>query len=165
MSNSILSQEEIKTLFSTLLREKGKVYRKTKEVLARPAKAGERIVSITADGTETQNTADAGDFVIQNQTEAKELYIIGGEKFKDRYVFERETTSEYSVYQSTGKVMGLELTSELLKGLKLPETFLFIAPWQEQTVAKKGDLLVCPLDFSEVYRIARKEFFETYQVE
>jgi len=29
-------------------------------------------------------------------------------------------------------------------------------------VVKKGDFLVSPLDYSEVYRIAKKEFFETY---
>ena len=28
---------------------------------------------------------------------------------------------------------------------------------------KKGDLLVSPLDYSEVYRIANKEFYETYK--
>ena len=30
-------------------------------------------------------------------------------------------------------------------------------------IVKKGDFLVSPLDYSEVYRIANKEFFETYK--
>ena len=30
-------------------------------------------------------------------------------------------------------------------------------------IVKKDDFLVSPLDYSEIYRIANKEFFETYK--
>ena len=38
-----------------------------------------------------------------------------------------------------------------------------MANWGEKMVVRKNDYLVSPLDNSEVYRIARKEFFETYK--
>ena len=38
-----------------------------------------------------------------------------------------------------------------------------MAPWGEKMIVKVGDYLVSPLNYSEVYRIAEKEFFETYR--
>ena len=34
---------------------------------------------------------------------------------------------------------------------------------KEKIIVKENDFIVCPLDYSEVYRIAKKEFFETYK--
>ena len=38
-----------------------------------------------------------------------------------------------------------------------------MAPWGERMVVKSGDYLVAPMNYSEVYRVAEKEFFETYR--
>ena len=55
------------------------------------------------------------------------------------------------------------MTKELLDQVGIDEEYYFIAAWGEEMVTKKDDYLACPLDHSEVYRIARKEFFETYK--
>lgn len=163
MTKPLFSQIEILDFLLPILKSDGRLYQKVKNVHARPAVAGERVKTITSDGSETFNVAEEGDFVIQNQTMAKEQYIISGEKFKARYVFSEGTTSEYDIYKAIGKVIAIELTNDFLVEQKLPEQFYFTAPWEESMVAKKGDFLVSLPDFSQIYRIARNEFFETYQ--
>ena len=39
----------------------------------------------------------------------------------------------------------------------------FQAPWKESIVVKPGDFLVISLDKTEIYRVAKKEFTETYE--
>jgi hypothetical protein len=39
----------------------------------------------------------------------------------------------------------------------------FQAPWKESIVVKPGDYLVISLEKSEIYRVAKKEFLETYE--
>ncbi len=147
------------------LKSTGVLYKKTKEVLARKASSGEFVKTITSDGLETINTAKEGDFIIKNQTEAEEMYIIGHSKFNERYDLLREAEDHFSLYKAKGKVIALEMTSSLLSKFNLDSVFYFIAPWSEEMVTKKDDFLVCPQDYSEIYRIARKEFIETYQVD
>lgn len=164
MSEKIFSQEELMQLLISEFKLEGVLFKKVKTVLARKAKEGEQINTITSDGLETTNTAKKGSFIIKNQTEAEELYIIGGSKFKDRYEFLEEVDSDFSRYSAKGKVFAIEMTSAFLKKMNLKDTFYFIAPWKEEMITKKGDFLVCPPDYSEIYRIARKEFFETYSL-
>ena len=77
-----------------------------------------------------------------------------------------ETTTNYKVYQAIGKIKAIKLTKKLWQTLNLPDKqFYFIPPWGGSMVVKLYDYLVCPLDYSEVYRIARKEFWETYEKE
>lgn len=141
------------------------MYQKYQSVLARRAKEGEKIESITSGGKETVNRARAGDFVVINQTGAREQYVVSPEKFRERYSFWREAPDGYLEYLPKGKVMAIELTDAVLEYLGLPSEFEYEAPWGERGIAQKGDFLVCPTDESEVYRIGRKEFFETYRPE
>ena len=145
-----------------VIRAKGKTYRKNKNVFARKAKENENIATITDDGIETTNTARAGDYIVKNQTGAGEMYILGRDNFKKRYSYIKRSGGGFSEYRSTGKIIGVEMNAKLLKWLGTPDEFKFRAPWGEAMIVKKDDFLVTPLDFSEVYRIARKEFFETY---
>ena len=69
----------------------------------------------------------------------------------------------FSEYVAKGKIVAVEMSSALLERLGLKQEFQFMAPWDEEMVVKENDFLVSPQDFSEVYRIARKEFFETYE--
>lgn len=165
MKEKTYTQNEIMDILIPMLKSDGVLYKKSKEVFAREAKPGEQINTFVSDGFETTNTAKEGDFVIQNQTKAQELYIIGGEKFKERYVFIEKGEDGFSRYKAKGKVFGIEMTEALFKKLKFPTELHFIAPWDEKVLVKQNDLLVCPPDYSEVYRIAREEFFETYQLE
>ena len=48
--------------------------------------------------------------------------------------------------------------------LNVGEEFYITAPWGSEQLAKEGDKFVAPLpDTNEIYRIARKEFDETYR--
>jgi len=52
-----------------------------------------------------------------------------------------------------------------LKKFGVKTRFYFQADWGSKMVVKEKDFLACPVGGAEVYRIARKEFFETYRVE
>ena len=159
----MFTQAEFLNKLLPLLQSKGRVFQKNKNVLARRAQAGELIATHTADGLETINTAGEGDFIVRNQTAAGEEYVVPAHKFAQRYELYRTTGGEWLEYVSKGRIVAIEITSELLQTLDLPLEFHFEALWKEDMVARAGDFLASPSDFSEIYRIARKEFFETYR--
>lgn len=135
---------------------------KFQQIEARGAVAGEEIQTITSDGLETVNTAGTGDFVVRNNTVAGEMYIIAGDRFATRYE-PIEEGSPWSRYRAIGSVKGILVDDQFLEGIGQEDEFYIIAAWGQEMVVKKGDYLVSPLDYSEVYRIAYKEFFETYR--
>lgn len=162
---NLLDQAQMKALFLPLLEREGKMFQKVRPVWARPAQKGERIETHTADGLETVNTAQEGDVVVRNTTQAGEMYLMSSDKFAARYeAIEGENVPEgFSAYQPIGRITAIELTPELLATLGLPAAFTFTASWGSEMSAKQGDYLACPEDGSSVYRIARQEFFETYR--
>lgn len=165
ISNEVFTQEAFKATMIPKLKKEGKVYKKYRTVLARKAIPGEKVVTITSDGIETVNIAKEGDYVVKNQTDAEEMYIMDAQKFEKRYDFIKTAEDGFSLYSPIGKIVGIELDDKLIKELRHGNEFRFIAPWGEEMVAKKGDYLVSPLEYDEVYRIARKEFFETYKLD
>ncbi len=145
------------------MESEGAIYRKKTNILAKEAKGGEVVETVTGDGLETTNEAAAGDFIVQNQTEAREQYVVRKEDFLKKYKpVNKPAGKGFSEYRSTGRIIALELTEEKLRALGLPRKFYFKTDWGEDMVAKEGDFMGGPTDFSEVYRLARKEFFETY---
>jgi hypothetical protein len=164
-ASAINNQENFLKSMVPHFKASGRLYRKYKKIYARQTLKNEKIETVTSDGLETSNTAKEGDFVVKNQTDAQEMYIIGSEKFNEKYQFLGESEDGFSEYEPRGKVLGIELTTDLLNELGLDAEFEFMAPWGEKMVAKKGDYIVTPPDYSEVYRIARKEFFETYEID
>lgn len=159
----MITQLEIQTIFQPLLKEKGQVFQKSRNVFARKAKEGEHIVTITGDGVETQNTASKDDYIVMNQTEASEQYIMSKKKFRNRYNYICRAEGSFNSYASKGRVVGVELTEHLMQQLGLSHPFHFQATWGQEMIAKEGDYIVSPTDGTEIYRIARKEFFETYR--
>ncbi|TNE64679.1 MAG: hypothetical protein EP344_03485 [Bacteroidetes bacterium] len=153
--------EMLEKLRPFLLRE-GIVYRKNKNVLARPAVAGEVIETRTGDGLETVNAAEENDYIVRNQTGAMEEYIVPAHKFSKKYALLGPAENGWMEYQSTGRILAIELTDERLVSMGLPPEFEFIAPWEDPMTAKSGDFMGGPEQLTEVYRLARKEFFETY---
>jgi hypothetical protein len=146
--------------------EKAKTYEKFKVIYARKAVPGEVIKTYTSDGYETQNTAGEGDFVVKNTTDAKEMYILTKEKFEKRYKYSKRLDSKWNIYQPVGKIKAVKVDNSLTKKLGVSDVdFSIETSWGEEMTVKKGDFLVSPLDYSEVYRIANKEFFETYRLE
>ena len=160
-----MTQEEIKTAILPILRKKGKLYRKFKKVWARQSKQRRTVRTVTSDGTETTNVAEKGDYIVKNKTKAKERYVIKPKKFENRYEWERDLKNGYSRYKPTGKVIAIAVTMDLLKHLGEKSSFYFEAPWGSDMIVKKGDYLVCPPEENEVYRIAREEFGETYELD
>lgn len=148
--------------FLPILREEGKIYCKTQQVLARKAVEGEHIATITQDGLETTNIADADDYVVQNLTDAKEQYIVDTPVFEKKYELAKDLDNEFDQYSPVNPMIVLELTEAILTKLELPNEFHFEAAWGEPMRIRKSDFLASPPDFSEVYRIARNEFFQTY---
>ncbi len=158
----MIGQKKLLQLILPLLKSHGKVYKKHQHIFAKRAEGGEAIQTITADGLETNNIAVNGDFIVKNQTSAAEMYILTEDKFKARYAFLKESEDGFSEYIPTGVIHAIEMTPTLLKAQDWPNEFHFEAPWGEQMVVKENDFLACPPELNEVYRIARKEFFETY---
>lgn len=151
----MLTQKQMINHFMPQLVEKGATFTKFTAIDVRKAIPGEKVVTITGDGKETENTANDNDYVVRNHTAAQELYIISDAKLRSRY--KKLDTGEkdgWEVWQAVGDCVAIEHTGE---------TIYFVAPWGEEMVVKPGDMLVTlPPKMDEVYRIARKEFFETY---
>lgn len=168
----IMTQEEMLGRLKPILDRDGRVYRKFKPVFARAASDGERIETYLDGKLETHRVARVGDIIIKNTTLAGEEYVIDGAKFAQRYErTDAEVAAEllargYAAYRPTGKICGLFVTEELLAVLGLPSEFHFIASWGEKMLCCLGDVLAYPIgSVPEIYRIARKEFFETYELE
>lgn len=147
---NIMSQQEAIAKFMPEIESNGTDFEKFTKISARPAQAGEVIETITADGKETQNQAQEGDFVVSNLGGSGEEYILSGDKLAKRY---KEIGN--GIYQATGECRGVEYSG--------PETS-FEASWGQAMVLKPGDMIVTPLpQKGEVYRIARQEFESTYK--
>lgn len=153
-----ISQKEFFQTYFPYLMENGLNYFKYSLVLVRRAKPGEYIETWTADGLETTNYAAEGDFVLKNlQTEYQEEYIVTEDMFFKRYKFFYFSDQDHAVYIPTGKVKAVSYYGE--------ETS-FIAKWGRPMALKSGDFIVSPYpDLNEIYRIAAKEFYETYAKE
>jgi hypothetical protein len=153
-----ISQKEFFETYFPYLMEYGFNYFKYSLVLARRAEPGEYIETWTADGLETTNYAKDGDFVLMNlQTEYQEEYIVTEDMFFKRYKFFYYSGENSAVYMPTGKVKAIPYSGD--------ETS-FIANWGRPMALKSGDFLVSPYpDLNEIYRIAAKEFIETYNKE
>ncbi len=159
----MLTQEALLHKVRPHLEREGRLYQKKGRVFARPARLGESVDTITSDGLETINVASSDAMMlVQNQTAAGERYLVPAEPFARRYRYLRAVSDGWAEYESVGRIRAVELTSELLEQLELPAEFEFTAPWGSPMVARQGDFLAGPEPLSEVYRIARAEFEETY---
>ncbi len=151
-----MNQEQMIERWLPEIEMNGKDYLKKGTVFARPAKIGEKIITITSDGKETENTAGENCFVVKNPT--GEEYILKGETFSKRYDKYKDcnTPSDpvWEMYNPKGKCRAIVWTGEEIN---------FIASWNEEMVIKPGDMLCTPLpDKKEIYRIAANEFSHTY---
>ncbi|WP_297598035.1 hypothetical protein [uncultured Cetobacterium sp.] len=149
-----ISQNFLKTQLTDSLKN-STTFEKFKPILAREGVIGEVIKTYTKDGLETTNTVTEASYIVKNTTEAKEEYIIPKSKFEKRYKFIKNKNKKWDIFQPIGEIKAVKVKNK--------DTFFIIAPWGEEMIVKNGDFLVSPLDYSEIYRIANKEFFETYQ--
>ncbi len=160
----MLDQDTLLNLLLPVFEGANARYEKATPVFARQAKEGERIVTITSSGVETENVANSGDYVVKSQTEAAEEYIISEEGFTQRYRFLRPDTGEWSEYLPVGEILAIVVDDSLLKLLNSEDAFEILASWGHPQKVRKGDILATPLpDNKEVYRIDRREFEQTYR--
>lgn len=153
----MMTQKEACDHYMPQIEATGRVYEKFTEIEARPATYGEVIVTVTAAGKETTNKADEGDFVVHNMTGAREEYILAGKKLAARYVRLSDlAVAGWCRYQATGSCMAFVYHGSDTE---------FIATWGEPMKLQTGDMIATPLpEKGEVYRIAAKEFGETYRL-
>jgi len=169
MTNTVLTQDQMISLLSKTIQDSGEHYKKFGTVEARPAVVGEVIVTVTKDGKETEKTAGEEDYVIKNP--GGEEYIIGKKKLSGRYKLLPTLVADaglaYSVYAAQGECFGVVVTPEIITLIGLEEntkTFEFEPSWGGSMKCNLGDMLVSTSrDVPEVYRIAIKEFNETYK--
>ncbi|MGL4630586.1 MAG: patatin-like phospholipase family protein [Leadbetterella sp.] len=166
-----IKQKDLIQLYSNHIKSNGQTYKKIKGVYAVEAVGGELVESITSGGFETKAIAPKGSFIVTNDTTAKEQYII--QKIKFETIYEKTREPNYYEKKDNFHITGLEFTREnfleiLNKNVyneqQNKEVYIETA-WHESQVLKEGDMLVSNKvdDREEIYRIARKEFEETYQ--
>ncbi len=163
MLNKMLTQKEILALLTPILRERGQLFQKFQPVFAKKADSEQEVLTYTSDGLETKNTALPGDFIVQNQTRAEEQYVIQAKKFHQLYKLKKRSAGEFQEYDPKGKVWAVEVDDPLLRQLRQGTRIDFMAKWDAPMAAKLGDFLVADEKMTEVYRIAKNEFHETYR--
>lgn len=162
---SPVSQEALVERLLPLIRDKGRHYRKFQRVHARPAVAGEVVVSVTSGGKETTNTATDGDMVVRNLTQAQEEYLVDQESFPKLYIRRESVDGPWNVCDPIGEIRAIEISHDLRDMMRVGKKFFIMAPWGTEQVAMEGDFFVAPLpELSEVYRIGRSEFEQTYEL-
>ena len=158
----MLTQKDMLAHFLPLLEKGGKRYKKKSLIRAKKAHPGLLVITKTSDGEETQNTAEAGDWLVENQTSTNEWYLVKAETFMKKYNFVQALEQGWGCYQPKGEIRGLVLTKTHFEELEVGKILEFQAPWKDTMIAKIGDMLVVPPEKDEIYRIAKKEFGETY---
>ena len=111
------------------------------------AKESTPVVTVTSDGKETQNVANANDIVMSGPS--RENYVVKAAKFNKLYV--GNIGGEVHPEQSPRNVALYNGADEVN----------FVAPWGENMVLKPGDYLVKESE-GKYYRIAKKEYEMTY---
>ena len=141
------------------------VARKTRPVDARPAVAGEVVVTVIAgEGEETRSKpAEAGDWVVRNRcpVTGDEQYLVKAAKFGERYAGPtgEPDADGWREFQPRGPELRF-FTVGPDEG-----AFTFTAPWGEAMVARPGDAIVQdPKRTTDTYRVARNSFTCTYEI-
>lgn len=159
-----VSQEQLQTLLIPRLKESEIIYQKFRAIHAHLAKGSEVITTVVDGKEETQNTANAGDYIVKNLIGSEEIYIVPKEKFPQLYHFSKNIDDTWDEYIPKGQVKALEVTPKLLALLEQTSPFSILAPWGEEQRVEANDYLATPLNKqNEIYRIAHSAFEETYE--
>jgi hypothetical protein len=157
VADALLTPEDFTRVARDLLRPLVRA-RKVGYVAARPAQAGE-VVESRWNGTETVNTARAGDWVVTNLTPRCEpmrdrdgclnTYIVAAECFPALYQPADGRSERGAIYRA----------KSVVDAIRLPGGFDIVAPWGERQQAPSGYLI---LNRSEVYGSNTETFRATY---
>lgn len=151
-----MTQKEAFKTFYPFLLQSGKVYQKFGLVHAIKMSEGIYVETWTADGLETTNISNTNDMLVKNlQTEWQEIYLVPEEKFYKRYIH-FYNTDVGAIFIPKGKIVAFVHQGEDTE---------FYAPWGKLMILKTGDYIASSYpELNEVYRIAAKEFHETYKL-
>lgn len=105
------------------------------------------VVTVTADGKETQNVAGVNDIIMSGPSQ--ENYVVKAAKFPKLY------------QGQIGQTVIPEQGSRMVARYTGKDSVTFTAPWGESMVLKPGDYLVRDGD-AGYYRIAQAEYRQTY---
>lgn len=111
------------------------------------AEKSQPVVTMTADGKETQNVAEVNDIIMSGPSQ--EQYVLKAAKFPKLY---------------SGQIGGPVTTDQsprMVAHYTGQDTVMFKAPWGEDMVLKPNDYLV-KQDDGQHYRIAKLEYEQTY---
>jgi hypothetical protein len=158
----MITQKEMLAHFLPILEKSGKRYKKKSLIRAKKAQPGQMVVTKTSDGEETKNTAKAGDWLVENQTSINEMYLVKPETFVKKYTIVQALEQGWGCYQPMGEILGIKVSDTHIEDLGASKVLEFQAPWKDTMIVKPGDMLVVPPEKDEIYRIAKKEFGETY---
>ncbi|MDG1276122.1 MAG: hypothetical protein P8O16_02500 [Algoriphagus sp.] len=159
----MITQQNMLDYFLPIFEAKGAKYRKKSLIRAKKAVPGLLVVTKTSDGEETRNTAEEGDWLVENQTSSEEKYLIKPEIFESKYEMVHSLGEGWASYKPKGIMRGYEFTADDLKHFGGSDRLEFQAPWKDTMLVRTGDFLIIPPENKEIYRVARKEFMETYQ--
>lgn len=159
----MISQKEFLAYFLPILEKNGDHFKKVTMVKAKKADPGTWIITKTSDGVETKNQAKTGDFLVENQTSSMEQYLVKGDAFLKKYEIEHCLERGWATYKPIGQVLAYRVSNVDFEFFGVIDILEFEAPWGETTVVKPGDYLATPPEKNEIYRIAQKEFGETYK--
>lgn len=159
----MITQKDMLNHFLPLMESQRKRYKKKSLIRAKKAEPGMVVVTRTSDGIETKNTAEEGDWLVENQTSAKESYLIKADTFEKKYTLMDSLGNGWGCYRPKGEIFAMKVSGSDLENFGSNGPMEFQAPWKESIVVKPGDYLVISLEKSEIYRVAKKEFLETYE--
>ena len=147
-----ISQQVMVHQYLSDIQSDGRLYRKKVNIFARISSGGEFIETFTKDGKETQRTTVEGNVVVRNP--GGEIYVIEREQLDRRYEPLDNYDGEWREYKPVGCIGAIKWEHDNVE---------FIASWDEVMVIKYGDMLATN-DGKTVYRIARHEFEQTYEL-
>lgn len=150
LSNTQRTLSDMAAILHLAIRDKSaRTYKKFGIVHARPAKAGEHIVTIVDGKQETTNTAHEGDYVVTGPK--GEEYIVKGDVFARRYV----KGTKANTWVPVGSCIAIPWVGP---------SVTFTASWGEAMTINPGDMLAATPDgLDKPYRIEKNVFKETYK--
>lgn len=158
----LYSQHEIIAHFFDLLKRDGQRYSKKSLTIAKKATPGTVVLTKTSDGQRIETTAKPGDWLVENQTATKEHYLVSDATFQKKYQLRQALGEGWGSFQSLGQVYALKVQEKDFAHFGDLQELEFQGPREKTVLLLPGDYLVIPVDQSEAYRIAAKEFEETY---
>ncbi len=159
----MISQKEFLAHFLPIIEKYGSRYKKFSLVKAKKAELGTWIMTKTSDGFETKNQASAGDMLVENQTSSLEQYLVKEDVFSKKYEIEHCLEQGWATYKPIGEILAYRVSNVDFEFFEALDALEFEAPWGESMTVKPGDYLVTPPEKNEIYRVAQKEFSETYK--